>query len=352
LLSSNGAGNIPQNLLFSTIAKSNNSKSVDQTDSFLSLSSFKLVYSGMYYAFLSRATLPRIYQHSDGEENYQYGTPETQIMQILISEVKILQGSSKMKTSQGYLQLQKGIKRFLDILISAIALFILSPILAAIAIAIKIDSPGTVIYSHRRIGKGGRPFHLYKFRSMVCGGDDKGYLEYLQQLIKSDLDNNGNGLPYRKWNGDSRVTKVGNFLRKFYMDELPQFWNVLKGEMSLVGPRPHVQLEVDYYTDEQKGRLAVKPGLTGLWQVIGKADCTFCELIQLDLDYINNWSIKLDIQLVYYTILLMLKGGEGFWARKVKGIPDKLPITHILPASNVYLFEDTENREKDWTLIK
>ena len=257
-----------------------------------------------------------------------------------------------MKTSQGYLQFQHGIKRFLDILISTIALFFLSPILAAIAIAIKIDSPGTVIYSHRRIGKGGRPFHLYKFRSMTCGGDDKGYLEYLQQLIKSDLDNNGNGLPYRKWNGDSRVTRVGNFLRKFYLDELPQFLNVLKGEMSLVGPRPHVQLEVDYYTDEQKGRLAVKPGLTGLWQVLGKADCTFCELIQLDLDYINNWSLKLDIQLVYYTILLMIKGGEGFWARKAKEIPIKFSVDHAMPIPDAFLYESSEHSGKDLTFIK
>ena len=103
----------------------------------------------------------------------------------------------------------------------------------------------------------------------------KAIWRYLHQLIESDQDGCGNGLPYRKMDGDSRVTRVGNFLRKFYIDELPQLWNVIKGEMSLVGPRPHVQMEVDNYTQEQRRRLSVKPGLTGLWQVIGKADCTF-----------------------------------------------------------------------------
>ena len=254
-----------------------------------------------------------------------------------------------MKTSQGNLRIQKGIKRLLDILISMIGLIFLSPILFIIAIAIKLNSHGKIIYSHRRIGKNGREFHLYKFRSMVCGGDDKGYLEYLHQLIESDQDGNGNGLPYRKWNGDTRVTRVGNFLRKFYLDELPQLWNVLKGEMSLVGPRPHVQMEVDHYTREQKRRLVVKPGLTGLWQVMGKADCCFSELIQLDLDYIDNWSLKLDIQLVFYTIILMLKGGEGFWIRKAKAIPGKFRVGQAEPAPDVFQIEIS--KQKELTLV-
>jgi lipopolysaccharide/colanic/teichoic acid biosynthesis glycosyltransferase len=257
-----------------------------------------------------------------------------------------------MKTHQGSFRIQQGIKRLIDLLVSIIGLIFLSPILSIIAIVIKLDSPGQVIYSHRRIGKDGKPFNLYKFRSMVRGGDDKGYLEYLQQLIESDKDGNGNGLPYRKMNGDCRVTRVGRFLRKFYLDEFPQLWNVLKGEMSLVGPRPHVQLEVDHYTLEQKPRLSVKPGLTGLWQVIGKADCTFCELIQLDLDYINNWTFKLDIQLLFYTFVLMLKGGEGFWARKAKEIPEKFSVNHVLPASDLLHFKNSDVHERDWTPVK
>ncbi len=240
-----------------------------------------------------------------------------------------------MKTNLRKFQAQQRIKRLLDILISTAGLIFLSPFLIIISIAIKLDSPGKVIYSHRRIGKGGQPFHLYKFRSMIYGGDDKGYLEYLRQLIESEKDGNGDVLPYRKWNGDTRVTRIGNLLRKFYLDELPQLINVLKGEMSLVGPRPHVQMEVDCYTKDQTRRLCVKPGLTGLWQVVGKEDCTFCELLQLDLDYIDNWSLKLDIQLMFYTVIIMLRGGEGFWARKVKEIPKQFLIGEFWSKSDM-----------------
>jgi lipopolysaccharide/colanic/teichoic acid biosynthesis glycosyltransferase len=167
-------------------------------------------------------------------------------------------------------------------------------------------------------------------------------LEYLRLLIESDKGGCGNGLPYRKWNGDSRVTRVGNFLRKFYLDELPQLWNVLEGDMSLVGPRPHVQMEVDCYSQAQIRRLSVKPGLTGLWQVTGKADCTFNELIQLDLDYIDNWSLKLDIQLVFFTIILMLKGGAGFWARKAKEIPEQFPMGELWSMPNIPISHNSE----------
>lgn len=247
-----------------------------------------------------------------------------------------------MNTNNLQVQIQRSIKRLLDLLISTLGLVFLSPFLAIIAIAIRLDSPGKVIYAHRRIGKSGRVFHLYKFRSMVCGGDDKEYLEYLRQLIESEQDGYANGLPYNKMNGDHRVTRVGNYLRKFYIDELPQLWNVLKGDMSLVGPRPHVQVEVDYYTQEQSRRLSVKPGMTGMWQVFGKANCTFCELIQFDLDYIDHWSLKLDFQIIFYTIILMLKGGEGFWARKAKEIPKKFPMGHIVKDTEIFFYESTK----------
>lgn len=248
-----------------------------------------------------------------------------------------------MSTSQGNYKIQQGIKRLIDILISAIGLFFLLPILIIIAIAIMIDSPGKSIYSHRRIGKDERGFNLYKFRTMISGGDDKGYLAYLHQLIESDLNGYGNGSAYRKWNCDNRITRLGNFLRQYYLDELPQLWNILKGEMSLVGPRPHVQMEVDHYSPEQRRRLSVKPGLTGLWQVSGKADCTFSELIQLDLDYIDHWSLKLDYQIIFYTLILMLKGGEGFWARKAKEIPEKFPVGHIARDAYYLYYEGTKH---------
>ncbi len=216
-----------------------------------------------------------------------------------------------------------GIKRLVDVAIAAIGLVLALPLYLLIALAIKLDSPGRVIYRHRRIGKGGQPFDLYKFRTMVTGGDDSQYMQYLEQLIDSERNGNGEKLAYCKMENDTRVTRVGGFLRRFYLDELPQLWNILKGEMSLVGPRPHVQFEVDHYTAEQRRRLEVRPGATGLWQVAGKADCTFNELIALDLEYIEQWSLGLDLKILLRTVFIMLRGGEGSWTRMEKLIPAK-----------------------------
>ena len=218
---------------------------------------------------------------------------------------------------------QRVLKRALDVMLSAAGLVVLSPILAAIAVATKLDSPGPVLYHHERIGQGGKPFRLYKFRSMVTGGDDAGYKRYLRELIESDRDGDGNGRPYRKMGEDPRVTRVGSFLRHYYLDELPQLWNVLIGDMSIVGPRPHVQFEVDYYTEEQLRRLEIKPGCTGLWQVAGKPDCTFSELIELDLEYIDHWSLRLDARIFQRTVVLLARGGDGVWARASKQVPGR-----------------------------
>jgi lipopolysaccharide/colanic/teichoic acid biosynthesis glycosyltransferase len=212
-------------------------------------------------------------------------------------------------------------KRCVDVVIGGLLLLILSPILIVIAVMIKLDSRGPVIYRHLRIGRHGKPFYLYKFRSMTVGGDDTGYMEYLRQLIESEQQ--GEGIPYRKMSIDARVTRIGGFLRTYYLDEIPQLLNIIKGDMSLVGPRPHVQFEVDHYTTDQSRRLLVRPGATGLWQVDGKADCTFNELIDLDLDYIENRSLVLDFLIILKTLLLMARGGEGFWARMEKRIPNQ-----------------------------
>jgi lipopolysaccharide/colanic/teichoic acid biosynthesis glycosyltransferase len=247
-----------------------------------------------------------------------------------------------MKTHQGNLRFQQVIKRILDVLISSIALIFLLPILTIIAIAIRLDSPGGFIFSHRRIGKDGRPFNVFKFRSMTAGCDEKDHLEYLQKLIENEQQKANRKRPYRKRDCDPRVTRVGSFLRTYYLDELPQLWNVIKGEMSLVGPRPHVIMEVDHYNEEQRRRLSVKPGLTGLWQATGKANCTFSELIQLDLDYIDNWSLKLDFQIIFYTFVTITKGGEDFWAKKVKELPEAPPAEQSLPAPDIFISERTK----------
>ena len=218
-------------------------------------------------------------------------------------------------------RMQQAIKRILDMFLAGSGLILFSPLIAIIALAIRLDSPGPVIYKHKRVGKDGQPFDLYKFRSMITGGDDSGYLQYLEELIESSK--NGQGKPYRKMVDDPRVTRVGRLLRQYYLDELPQLWNIFTGDMSLVGPRPHVQIEVENYTPEQRRRLAVKPGATGIWQVYGKCDCSFGDLLELDLEYIDHWSLALDIQLIWQTGMIMLRGGEGSWTRMSKSVLQK-----------------------------
>jgi len=228
-----------------------------------------------------------------------------------------------MKADGFSFQLQSIFKRILDVLFASIALILWMPVLLITSVIIKLDSRGPVFFRHRRIGKDGHPFDLYKFRTMTAGGDDSAYMKYLQELIESEKNGVSQALPYRKMNGDSRVTRVGSFLRCFYIDEIPQLINVIKGVMSLVGPRPHVQFEVDNYTPWQRRRLTVKPGATGLWQVAGKADCTFSELLALDLEYIDRWSLWLDIKIMFMTVAIMFRGGEKFWTRTAKLIPTK-----------------------------
>jgi lipopolysaccharide/colanic/teichoic acid biosynthesis glycosyltransferase len=223
-------------------------------------------------------------------------------------------------------KVQRLLKRAIDIILSVLGLVLLFPFMLVIALAIKLDSPGNVIYSHRRIGKDGRPFNLYKFRSMISGGNDSSYMQYLHKLIESERRDQGSALPYRKMESDPRVTRVGKIIRCFYLDELPQLLNILLGDMSLVGPRPHVQFEVDNYSSEQYRRLSVRPGLTGLWQTEAKAECTFNELILMDLDYIDHWSLFLDIYIILKTIILVTLGGEKFWSYMAKNIKNRKSV--------------------------
>jgi len=227
----------------------------------------------------------------------------------------------RIETSRLNCSKQRAVKRLGDVLVSAAGLIVLMPLLAIIAIAVKLDSPGPVIFRHKRVGKDGASFDMHKFRSMISGGDDTEYMRYLAELIESDRNCVKNGLPYRKMDGDPRVTRVGRVLRKYYLDELPQLWNVLRGDMSLVGPRPHVQFEVDHYRPHQRQRLSLRPGCTGLWQVEGKVDCSFDQLIDLDMEYIERWCLLLDLQILSKTAALMIPGGGSVWARTAKYVP-------------------------------
>ena len=191
------------------------------------------------------------------------------------------------------------LKRAIDLAGSLLGGLLLLPLFAVVAALVKLTSPGPVFYRQERVGRGGRVFHFFKFRSMVDNNDDRLHRDYLEKLLRNGPDagqETGNGRLYKIAN-DPRVTRVGAFLRKTSIDELPQLWNVLKGEMSLVGPRPCLVYEWELYKDWQKRRLDVTPGLTGLWQVTGRSRVTFEDMVLLDLYYIANWSVGLDLEL-------------------------------------------------------
>jgi lipopolysaccharide/colanic/teichoic acid biosynthesis glycosyltransferase len=193
------------------------------------------------------------------------------------------------------------IKRIVDLFLSAAALLLLWPLMLLIAIAVKLESPGPAIYSAIRAGKKGRTFACYKFRTMVDGANSiKGILRPMNQRRG----------PFFKIADDPRVTRLGRLLRRYSLDELPQFWNVLKGDMTLVGPRPHPLDDVALYLPEHHSRLDVKPGLTGLWQVTARADPSFEICMLLDLSYIERWSLLLDCKILLKTIPALL-AGEG-----------------------------------------
>jgi len=187
-------------------------------------------------------------------------------------------------------------KRLLDIICSAIGLIILSPLLLIVAILIKLESRGPVIFSQDRVGLDGEIFKMYKFRSMVVNAEE------LKEKLEKENEMSG---PMFKIKNDPRVTKVGRFIRKTSIDELPQLINVLKGDMSLVGPRPSLPKEVAKFEPWMLGRIKVKPGLTCYWQVSGRNNIDFIEWMELDLKYINERGFWLDLKLIFKTFFVL-----------------------------------------------
>jgi lipopolysaccharide/colanic/teichoic acid biosynthesis glycosyltransferase len=196
--------------------------------------------------------------------------------------------------------------RLLDILGAAIVLLVLSPLLLAVALAVKLDSPGRVLFRQRRLGKDLEPFSVVKFRTMGEGADAGAHRSHVEQMIADD-DRRGTR-PMSKLREDARVTRIGSLLRKTSIDELPQLWNVLRGEMSLVGPRPPIQYEVDRYPAEAFRRFAVRPGVTGLWQVSGRSLLTFKQMIELDAEYVERRSLPLYLKILLLTLPAVIHG--------------------------------------------
>ncbi|MEC0666419.1 sugar transferase [Priestia flexa] len=195
-------------------------------------------------------------------------------------------------------------KRSTDIVGSLAGIIVLSFLFLVISVWIKIEDPkGPVFFSQKRVGKNGKEFNMYKFRSMVTDAEEK-----LKELLAL---NETTGAMFKMKN-DPRVTRVGRFIRKTSIDELPQLFNVLKGDMSLVGPRPPLPREVDEYTSYDKQRLFVVPGCTGLWQVSGRSNIGFKEMVELDLQYIQTRSLLVDVKIIFKTILVLFGSKDAF----------------------------------------
>lgn len=190
-------------------------------------------------------------------------------------------------------------KRTLDVALAGLGLLVLSPFLLLVALLVKLDSPGPALFKQRRVGLNGREFWMYKFRSMVVDAEQQ--LETLKNLNEVK-----DGVTFKIVN-DPRMTRLGRILRKTSLDEFPQLFNVIMGEMSLVGPRPPLPKEVAHYSSEQKRRLTVVPGCTGLWQISGRSKTTFTKMVELDLKYIETWSFSQDLFILFKTIQVILK---------------------------------------------
>ncbi len=199
---------------------------------------------------------------------------------------------------------QQSLKRLMDILVSIIAIILLIPVYILTAIGVKMSSSGPVFYSQERIGLRGKPFKMYKFRSM--------YIDAEERKKELEKQNEMNGLMFKMEN-DPRVTKVGKFLRKTSLDEFPQFFNIFKGDMSMVGTRPPTEEEFSHYNMYYRRRMSMTPGLTGMWQVNGRSEVEdFDDVVKYDLEYIDNWSLSLDCKILWKTISVVFrhKGAE------------------------------------------
>lgn len=283
---------------------------------------------GRFKALGSIDTLPQILAHNPPDEvlitiPWQY---HRQIMRIIAQcdnhdvRIRVIPDVFQMTLSQMHIEEIGGIpmigvkeagisglnqlmKRTLDLTITSTVLLGFAPIMAFIALLIKLESPGPVLFAQERVGKNGRRFTMYKFRSMVDNAESQ---------RAALMDHNEADGPLFKMRDDPRITRVGKWLRRLSFDELPQLYNVLRGEMSLIGPRPPLPSEVEAYQEWHKRRLEVSPGLTGLWQVSGRSELTFDEMALLDIYYIENWSLGMDTRILWQTIPRVLLGTGAY----------------------------------------
>ena len=204
------------------------------------------------------------------------------------------------------------VKRSLDLVLGGVLLLLTLPVVAIIAIAIKVTSRGPVLFRQRRLGLQGAPFIMYKFRTMHDGASQEPHRAFVSRMVSRCASAGGNGAIHKLCD-DERVTAIGRLLRRSSIDELPQLLNVLRGEMSIVGPRPAIDYEVELYQPWQFERLAVRPGITGRWQVFGRNRLTYYEMCQRDVEYVRSWSVRQDLVIMARTpwVMLMNSGGAS-----------------------------------------
>ena len=215
----------------------------------------------------------------------------------------------EIQLKQGYVRA----KRVLDVLITLLLLPVLCLVMLVVAIFIRLDSEGPIFYRQKRVGQDGVEFDMFKFRSMHINNDDTIHREAMKRYMNGEMLNGHNGavMTVYKLVDDPRVTRVGRIIRKLSIDELPQFFNVLRGEMSLVGPRPPLLYEVEEYSSHAHLRLCGKPGITGYWQVYGRSRVTFDEMIEMDINYLHQQSILQDVKLIALTVPVAILGRGG-----------------------------------------
>src|ERR1700736_6600481 len=205
--------------------------------------------------------------------------------------------------NQGY----QGTKRILDIIFTLLILIPLCIVIVVVAVLIRLDSKGPIFYRQKRVGQNGVEFDMLKFRSMYVDNDDAVHREVIKQYMNGEKLNGNGNMPY-KMGDDPRITRVGRIIRKTSLDELPQFWNVLRGEMTLVGPRPPLPYEVEFYSTRDWLRLSGKPGLTGTWQVYGRSQVPYQTMVDMDITYLQEQSFWKDLKLISLTVPVVLQG--------------------------------------------
>ncbi|MFG1931588.1 sugar transferase [Mycobacterium sp. NPDC048908] len=195
-------------------------------------------------------------------------------------------------------------RRAADILVAGAALVVLAPVMAIIAVAIKLSTPGPVLFTQRRVGLDGQSFSFYKFRTMRIGGDDTALRDLIAQELRGEDTSIGGSW---KLDGDPRITRFGSFLRRTSLDELPQLINVLRGDMTLVGPRPCLEWEAEMFPSEFRERFTVRPGVTGLWQVSGRSTLGTLDMLRLDVDYVQHKTLRGDVAILARTVPVLLR---------------------------------------------